>query len=232
MGIAALIFDFNGVLANDEYEHWQAARAVLEPLAVDLPEETFWKDYVGVRDEEMFADLITRNETLSKQRTVQKLTQDKVAVYRERFMPTIKPYTGIAELLIHWSTKVPLVLVSGARRSNIESLLTQWNLLDCFQAIWGGDDVRHGKPHPEGYLLAKAWLKKNHPQVDLSQTWVVEDSPAGVHAARGADFPVIAISHTAPISALGEAQAWVQSVEELSTWLNTHLRNNIQKKPS
>ncbi len=83
-----------------------------------------------------------------------------------------------------------LAVVSGTWRENVEAVLTASNLRDAFELIVGKDDVQAVKPDPEAYLLALERLK-----LKPADAIAVEDSPSGLHAARAAGIPVIAVGH-------------------------------------
>jgi mannitol-1-/sugar-/sorbitol-6-phosphatase len=103
----------------------------------------------------------------------------------------IGPVPGAARLLENLPVGSWAVATSGTRRMASERLrragLPLPNVLVC------AEDVLHGKPSPEVYLLAAAGLA-----VDPADCIVIEDAPAGIQAARAADMRVIGLTTTHP----------------------------------
>ncbi|MFZ0298319.1 MAG: HAD-IA family hydrolase, partial [Candidatus Sulfotelmatobacter sp.] len=72
------------------------------------------------------------------------------------------------------------------------------------------DDVERGKPHPEPYLKGAELLGMNP-----AECLVIEDAPAGIQSAHAAGMKVIALTSTYPASALSEADAVVERLDEI-----------------
>ena|SRR5437763_16782381 len=83
-----------------------------------------------------------------------------------------------------------------------------------FSAIVASGDVRDGKPHPEGYLRALELLRKRLPWLEPADVTVLEDTAAGVAAAKGAGMPCVALARTLPADRLREADEIVDVVDQ------------------
>lgn len=94
-------------------------------------------------------------------------------------LPT-KP--GVREILA-WlqERRIPVALASSTRLASVRQELGEAGLLPFFQVVKGGDDVVHGKPAPDIFLLAAKQLG-----CDPAACYVLEDSPNGIRAAAAA----------------------------------------------
>ena len=122
-----------------------------------------------------------------------------------RYLQTIRErdllFPGVRELVQRLAGQFPLALVSGALRQEVEFVLARGGLREAFRVIVTAEDVRQGKPHPEGFLkglnlLAQAGTIKPH------ECMVLEDSVAGVAAAKRAGMFCVAVTNSYPATAL------------------------------
>ena len=102
-----------------------------------------------------------------------------------------------------------LALVTGTARSEVIKILPQ-NLLDCFDVIVSGSDVRQGKPHPEPYLKAVKALK-----VAKADAIVVENAPFGITSAVKAGLFCVAIETSLPKAYLKDADKIIHDYQGL-----------------
>lgn len=86
----------------------------------------------------------------------------------------------------------PVAVVSGGHRPAVENALTSAGLRSLFHVIVTPEDVEHGKPAPDMYLLAAERLR-----VDPAECLVLEDGPPGVEAARRAGMRVVIVGPAA-----------------------------------
>ncbi|NES68907.1 MAG: HAD family phosphatase, partial [Okeania sp. SIO2D1] len=103
-----------------------------------------------------------------------------------------------------------MAVVSGALRSEIELVLNKANLGDFFQTIIAGDDVEASKPKPDAYLFAVNILNQQYTDINLqpSECLVIEDTFAGIEAAKLAGMPVVGVAHTYPFHMLQRLANW------------------------
>ena len=97
-------------------------------------------------------------------------------------------------------------------------ILEQLNIKHYFSHIVTADDVPQSKPHPASYLSAKEKLLASFPDKlnTTSRIFAIEDTPAGIQSAKGAGLSVIAVTNSYPTEKLGQADAQVQSLMQLS----------------
>jgi beta-phosphoglucomutase len=101
----------------------------------------------------------------------------------------------------------PVVIVSGALRDEIVLGLEVLGVKDLVGEIVSAENTTRSKPDPEGYLLGIAALASRIGQKSARQAIVVEDSIAGVLAAKAANLTCVAVGHSYPLAALERAGA-------------------------
>ena len=106
------------------------------------------------------------------------------------------------------AARVPVAIVSGAFRAEIEPVVAAAGIAGELSMIVSADDVEHGKPHPEGYLLAVDGLG-----VDPARTVAFEDTEAGVSSAKDAGLRCLAVRGTLPDERLGRADELIDAID-------------------
>ncbi len=195
----AVIFDFNGVIADDEPVHRAAFADVLETVGITLTEEAYFRDYLGLDDRgcltRVWADLSGRPPLTEPQ--TRRLMEDKADAYLARIAQGAPLCPGALDLVYALASELPIAICSGARRREIEAVLAQADLADCFQLVLTADEVAEGKPHPSGYLRTIAELGfSGHDGL------VLEDAPHGIAAAHGAGMVCVGVVGSAGRSEL------------------------------
>jgi beta-phosphoglucomutase len=209
--IRAVIFDFDGVLANTERLHFQAIQEALAAHGRALDERTYFDRYLGFGDRDVFVELARDLSWTLDGATLDDLMSLKAERYRHRLVGGNALYAP-ASACVRWlSPRFALAIASGSLRGEIQDILSTAGLLDAFGAIVGADDVAMGKPAPEPYLKAAQLLG-----VDPSAAVAIEDSRWGLESARAAGLRTIGITTTYPASALVPADLIVDSLEDIS----------------
>jgi beta-phosphoglucomutase len=212
--VRAALFDFDGVLVDSEPVHFRAMRDSLLAEGVRIELDEYAGLYMGYDDRESIRRALEHHGVGGPQELLGRLAVRKAELYG-RFLVEIPFLPGAQALVRGLAERIPVGIASGARRSEIESILQAAGLRDAFGAIVGAEDVRHGKPHPEPYLTAMALLAPRAPGLRAEQCVVFEDSTAGVAAARAAGMKVVAVTTSNPASRLGAAHRVVASLEEV-----------------
>lgn len=213
MTLKAVLFDFNGTIINDEPIHKELIEEIL--LAENLPPDA--KEYhqvcLGRSDRACLLDLLQlRGRTITESH-LNHLIKIKAKSYQEKIanLDEIPIYPDVKELIIKlYESGLKLAIVSGAIRTEIETILEKVNLLSYFNIIIGGDDIKTSKPQAEGYLLAVERLNQKYSDLNLqtSECLVIEDTFAGIEAGKNAQMQVLAISHTYPLHMLQRHANW------------------------
>jgi len=212
----AVIFDFNGVIVDDEALHAYALCAVLAEEGVALDEAGYFAHFLGLSDRACFERALLAADQPFGDARVAGLVARKSAVYDDLVADGVLLVPGAADLVRACARRVPVAICSGALRPEIEAVLTQHELRQSVSVIVSAEDVTRGKPDPEGYRLALTRLRALRPDLaDLRPGDVValEDAPRGVDAARAAGLRVVALAGSAPSVALVAADQVWESLE-------------------
>jgi beta-phosphoglucomutase len=202
--VIATLFDFNGVLIDDELVHFAAFRDVMRPLGIDLDRATYDERYLGFDDAGAFkAMLIDAGENPTPD-VVERLIEAKKPVYMDRIATELKIFDGAKEIVVRRAEKGPVGIVSGALRHEIEHALGVMGVRDRVGFIVSAEDTTECKPHPEGYLLGLRALGREGNERGVA---VIEDSLAGVAAAKHAKLRCVAVAHSYPADRLVAAGA-------------------------
>ena len=132
-------------------------------------------------------------------------------------------YDGAAELLLKLSVRYKIGLVTGALRLHVEPLLRDANVYQYFDVIVTAEDVQRGKPYPDGYKKGAEGLG-----LPANAIIAVEDTPAGVHAAKAAGLGCVAIEGSVSADALTEADEILAHTIDLSPEVITRIIKSRQ----
>ena len=213
MDIHAIIFDFNGVLVDDEPVHFRAFQQTIQEEGLDLDWEDYCEKYLPYDDHSLFFHFLEDQNRTSSNPEIERLIQVKSRHY---FMaigeeaPTIPSSITFVNGL---ASTVALAIASGAARQEIEFILDQLQLRQRFSPIIAASDVEQGKPHPEAFLKALEGLQQLTPNLRPDQVIVIEDSYRGVDSAHQAGLQCVALSTTYPAARLSEADLVVETLE-------------------
>jgi beta-phosphoglucomutase len=139
----------------------------------------------------------------------------KANLFQEIIRDGISSYPGVVELIRSIrASRTPLAISSGALRSDIAPILETLGIADCFDVIVTAEDVARSKPDPESYRLAHTRLNKSR-MLNLlpGQVLAIEDTPAGIAAAKGAGLRVIAVTNSYPAAHLSQADHIVETLD-------------------
>ena len=202
----AALFDFNGVLVDDERLHLAGFNEVLAPYGVAVSDADYDARYIGYDDRGAFRAMLADRGLPHDDDRVAALIGAKRAVYLRLAKDALRIFPGAAELLRAVAREVPVVIVSGALRAEIEMALDVMRARDCVWRIVSAEDTRACKPDPEGYLLGIERLRESAGYaIDPARCVAIEDSRAGIEAARAAGLRVLAVAQSHPPHELREA---------------------------
>lgn len=217
--IRAVIFDFNGVIVDDEAMHCQFLREVLAEEGIALSEAEYHAEYLGYDDRGCFEVALERNGEVATEARIAELIVRKSALYDAWARSGLKAFPGVKEAVTALAERWPLAICSGALRGEIEAALEGLGLEAAFEVIIAAEDTERCKPDPEGYFLALDALRSaGTTGLEAGHCLVIEDSLAGVAAAKAAGMWVVAVTHTYPEAELraSGADAVVDSLVELN----------------
>jgi HAD superfamily hydrolase (TIGR01509 family) len=208
--IRAVIFDFNGVLVDDEPIHLDLFREVLGQEGVVITEADYHGRYLGLDDRGCFEASLADAGHAPSRGLVDALIARKAKRYLEVAAQGLRFFPGAAECLAALAGRWPLAIYSGALRPEIELALDLLGRRGEVPVIVSAEDTTRCKPDPQGYTLALAGLCAwGGPLADLSagDCLVVEDSLAGVEAAKAAGMRAVGVPNTYPADDLRRAGA-------------------------
>jgi HAD superfamily hydrolase (TIGR01509 family) len=209
-GVAAVIFDLDGVLVDSGAHHRQAWARLLAEIGV-TPPPGFWRRTIGRPSAEAVPLLIGEAVAPAEARRLANRKHAHYLALAGNGVPAVAGVVAFVESLRR--DGVPLAVATSARRSDARGLLGSLGLLERFDAIVAAEDVARGKPDPEVYLLAASRLGARP-----GGCLVFEDALVGVQAARGAGMRVIGVATSyepADLVAAGADRA-ITSFEDLA----------------
>ncbi len=213
--LRAVIFDFNGVLVDDEPIHLEMFQKVLLDEGLSLDPGEYYAHYLGMDDRGCFKAVYQNRGHVLSSASLEKLVQRKARYYRESIERRIVVFPGVRDLVPELSSRLPLAIGSGALRSEIEMILASIRLRSFFQVIVSTDDVSKGKPDPE--VFSKALQLLNQKRIDRaiepSDCLVIEDSREGIRGAHAARMKCLAVANSHQAEELTDAEAVVESLE-------------------
>jgi beta-phosphoglucomutase len=225
----ATLFDFNGVLVDDEHVHLEAFRDVLAPLGIEVSEEAYWERYLGFDDRGAFEAILRDAGRTTSPRELTSLIEAKRPHYMNRAKASLRTFPGAGELVTQRAAAGPVGVVSGALRDEIEFGLGHLRVRQHVERIVSAEDTTASKPDPEGYRIAMAWVADRLGAEAAATSLVIEDSPAGIAAARALGLPCIAVAHSYSQEELAstEANAVVATIADITPALLTRLWSDL-----
>lgn len=221
MTLKAVLFDFNGVIINDESIHKELIEEILlgENLRPDAEEHN--EVCLGRSDRACLAAILSRRGRVVTDDYLDQLLAQKAQNYHQRLeaqekLPIYPNIEGFIQDL--WSAGLVLGLVTGARRENVEYVLDRIKIREAFAVIVTSDDIQNSKPHPESYLTAVEKLNQHYSDLHLKpqECLVIEDTPSGIEAAKRAQMQVVGVANTYPFHMLQRQANWtVDYLQEL-----------------
>lgn len=215
MGIAAVIFDCDGVLADTEPLHLAAFNRVLAPLGIFITEEDYSAEYLGFDDRDAFGHALRRHGRAATSSAIERLVTAKAALFTAILEADCRIYDGVREF-VRSLGDTPRAVASGARRDEVMIVLRAAGLSEAIRVVVAMEDVAAGKPDPEPFLTALAALNRGRTTILPAECLVVEDSVLGVEAARRAGMRCIAVTNSYPAGRLAVADLVVSSLVGLT----------------
>lgn len=221
--LRAALLDFNGVLVNDEPLHLRLFQRVLAEEGIEpFADEAYWELYVGLDDRAAFRALLEGAGEAPSEPRLMRLIARKSSYYQEEIRREGYPFFPGAARLVRGLSEagVHLGIVSGALRDEVEGALDQEGLRGRFKVLVTADDVAASKPDPEGYRRGIEALNTAPPLPERllhpHEVLAVEDTPAGLQAARAVGLATLALAHTYPAAELAEADRVVARIADLT----------------
>lgn len=191
--IRAIIFDFDGVVADTEPLHYEAFAQTLDGRAVMPSHEAYYARYLGLNDAAFVRTLAAEQGLPLTDSGLREVLARKNAAYEGLIAKGLPLLPGVRELIDQMRDRCPLAVCSGARRVEIEVILRTAKVRDAFRTIVSADDVSQSKPHPMGFLMTMERLRADDSTLTPGACLVLEDSANGIRAARAAGMMVVRV---------------------------------------
>jgi len=200
----AVIFDLDGTLIDNNSYHLKSWKKYLENIGRDISEEEYNKNINGRTNKDVIEYIFERKMS---EEEILKYTLEKEAVYRELYLPFIKPVEGLTELLeILHEKNIPMAIATSGIQPNIDFMFENLPIKKYFNTVVNSSHISKGKPHPEIYLKTASLLN-----ISPENCLVFEDAVVGINSAKAAGMKVIAIATTHPREELSGADMIVDN---------------------
>jgi beta-phosphoglucomutase len=194
--LRAIVFDFDGVIANSEPLHFRGYRDVLKDERVTLTEADYYARYLGYDDVGAFAKIASDRSLTWSTETIARLVERKAARMEELEREGSVLFPGARAAIERAAGAMPIAIASGALSAEIHRVLAHEKLTAHFTAIVAAEDTSSSKPAPDPYLRAVALLAQAHAAIAAAGCVAIEDSKWGLESARAAGLATIAVAHT------------------------------------
>ncbi|RCJ17524.1 HAD family hydrolase [Nostoc sp. ATCC 43529] len=238
MSLKAVLFDFNGVIINDESIHLQLIDEILIQENLQPQRVNERQASLGRSDRACFTQLLSNRGRVATEKYLTQLLHRKAEAYTLELekIEKLPLYPGVEDLIFQVrSRNLKLGLVSGAIRKEIELVLNLAKLSEHFKIIVAGDDITTSKPEPDGYLLAVKKLNEEYPELNLQpqECLAIEDTPAGIQAAKRSHMQVVGVANTYPFHMLQRCCNWtVDYLTDLELERVQEVYSQKQSQPS
>ena len=219
MLLSAVVFDFDGVIADSEPLHFEGFRRVLARHGVTLAKSDYYAKYLGYDDAGAFRVVLADHGQRFDDGRIASLVEEKVTLFPEMLAGQPVIYHGAAACIGRLGAQVPLAIASGAALDDIEAVLRGTGLRERFRTVVAAEHTPRSKPHPDPYRRALEILREQGVlSMDAPPRHVVaiEDSVWGLQSARDAGLRTVAVTTSYRAEELGMADLVVPSLDAVT----------------
>jgi len=215
--LQAIVFDFDGVIANSEPLHLLAFQQALAEDGVELSASDYYAQYLGYDDVGMF-EALGRNRGLSMDEgRVAELVSRKGDRMQRLLHSGSVLFPGALDFIREAAAVVPIAIASGALRHEIDEIIDAAGVGNLFAAIVAAGDTPESKPSPAPYRLAIEQLQERAGRaLDPRRSVAIEDSRWGLESARGAGLRLVGVTSSYPAEELSDAELVVAGLGALT----------------
>jgi beta-phosphoglucomutase family hydrolase len=204
----ALIWDMDGIIADTSAYHFKAWQEAFQKRGVKYTIVDFQHN-TGMRNDDIVRTMMGNN--LSPEE-IKAAVQDKDRLFLSQVTKSVSLFPGVRDLVISSKkTGFKQAVASSAPLDNIKFILDKLSVIDLFDTIVTGWEVKQSKPNPEIFLRAAEKLGIA-PQYCI----VIEDAIVGVAACKNAGMKCLAVTNTNPEENLHKADLIVDTLEKVS----------------
>ncbi len=215
--LQAIVFDFDGVIANSEPLHLQAFQQALAEEGIELSPHEYYSRYLGFDDVGMFQALAHDRGIAMSDRQVTALVKRKGTRLQGILEAGSVLFPGAADFIRQAAGVVPIAIASGALRHEIDEIIEAAGLASLFTVVVASGDTPDSKPSPAPYLLAFGRLRQlTGLDLDARRCVAIEDSRWGLESARGAGLRCVGVTNSYQPHELGEVELVVSGLDTLT----------------
>jgi HAD superfamily hydrolase (TIGR01509 family) len=199
--VRAVVFDFDGVIANSEPLHFRGFHDVLAGQGVILTEAQYYERYLGFNDVAAYEEVAADRGLDWDARRIAALVERKAAIVEALERGPSILFPGARDAVQRLAAACALGIASGALRGDIMRVLEREDLARHFAVVVSADDMPVSKPAPDPYLRAMDLLSAAAGiRLTGSDCAAIEDSPWGLESARTAGLRTVAVTHSIGVS--------------------------------
>ena len=215
--LQAIVFDFDGVIADSEPLHLKAFQQALAEEGIALERDDYFARYLGYDDVGMFQALGSHRGLAWTDRHITALVARKGMKLQAMIEGDEVLFPGAAAFIRAAAAEVPIAIASGALRHEIVQIVESAGLGGLFATIVASGDTPESKPSPGPYLLAFEQLQQTTGRVlDRRRCVAIEDSIWGLESARGAGLRCVGVTTSYGAADLAGAELVVDSLKSLT----------------
>ena len=215
--LQAVIFDFDGVIADSEPLHFRAFQQALAEDALELTPKLYYSRYLGYDDVGMFQAFAEDHGVAMDAARVAEFVARKGAKLQAMLSAGSVLFPGAVDFVRAAATAVPIAIASGALRHEIQEVIDAAGVADLLAAIVASGDTPQSKPSPEPYRLAFERLQDAAgTTLDPQRCVAIEDSRWGLESARGAGLRCVGVTNSYPADELTGAELVVSGLHALT----------------
>jgi beta-phosphoglucomutase len=191
----AVVFDFDGVLADTEPLHLRVYQELLAGEGVTLPAAEYYDRYLGFDDVGVFEALARDKGLRIDEGRLEDLVARKAALFQRLAGVQHVLFPGAAACVQATSAHCGVAIASGALREDIETILRGTQLASLVKVIVAAGETPRGKPAPDPYIRALELLGASlGTTLRPKRVVAVEDSRWGLESARAAGLRTIGVT--------------------------------------
>lgn len=212
--LKAIIFDFDGVIADTEPVHLNAFKEILKTEGILLEDSEYYSKYLAYDDITFFQKCLNDHGVRRENDYIDELVKRKSLIINELFRHGLHLFPGVRQFIKRKSKEYVLAIGSGALRKEIEHILHSFNMKEDFRSIVSADEVSKCKPDPEVYIKVLASLNQlvtGNKKITPEECLVIEDSVYGITAAKKAGMKCLAVTNSYTADKLTEADIVIDS---------------------
>ena len=216
--LRAVIFDFDGVITDSEVLHLRAFNQSLAPYGIEITTKDYYTTYLGFNDNDCYSLLVEKGLLKMSEQEINAIMDQKKWIFEQLSKTEGKMIEGVRDFLTMLEqNNIPMAICSGSLLTEVEMVLEEARLRNLFEVIVSGEQVKKGKPDPEGFILTLKRLNENREDsITAKQCIAIEDSHWGLEAAKAAGMHTIAVTNSYDAEQLSMAEKIVARLNELS----------------